>query len=71
LEEFTDEEDWIDELENNSKEQESDDNPAAYLANSCEKDRILFNINKELEKKQFEQAKSLLNENTQMFTQKI
>ncbi|CAG8803615.1 39390_t:CDS:1, partial [Gigaspora margarita] len=31
----------------------SNDNPATYLADSCEKDRILFNINKELEKEQF------------------
>ncbi|CAG8821664.1 15472_t:CDS:2, partial [Gigaspora margarita] len=40
------------------------DNPTAYLADSCEKDKILFNINKELEKEQFSLAESLLNENT-------
>ncbi|CAG8828216.1 28491_t:CDS:2, partial [Gigaspora margarita] len=38
---------------------------------SCEKDKILFNISKELEKEQFRQAESLLNENTHMFAQKI
>ncbi|CAG8844400.1 38866_t:CDS:1, partial [Gigaspora margarita] len=35
------------------------------------KDKILFNINKELEKERFEQAKSLLNKNNHVFTQKI
>ncbi|CAG8817710.1 38423_t:CDS:2, partial [Gigaspora margarita] len=48
-----------------------DDNPTAYLANSCEKDKISFNINKELEKEQFRQAENLLNENVHVFTQKI
>ncbi|CAG8521050.1 11163_t:CDS:2 [Gigaspora margarita] len=50
---------------------QSDDNPAVYLADSCEKDRILFNINEELEKEQFGQTESLLNKNTYVFTQKI
>ncbi|CAG8639305.1 45420_t:CDS:2 [Gigaspora margarita] len=36
----------------------SDDNPAAYLANSCEKDKILFNVNENLEKEQFSLAES-------------
>ncbi|CAG8794819.1 7481_t:CDS:2, partial [Gigaspora margarita] len=39
--------------------------------NSCKKDKISFNINKELEKEQFEQAESLLNKNTHVFAQKI
>ncbi|CAG8801363.1 10217_t:CDS:1, partial [Gigaspora rosea] len=33
--------------------------------------RILFNVNKELEKEQSEQADSLLNENVHVFAQKI
>ncbi|CAG8792518.1 2420_t:CDS:2, partial [Gigaspora margarita] len=45
----------------------SDDNPAAYLADSCEKDKILFNVNEELEKEQFGLAEILLNENTHLF----
>ncbi|CAG8740934.1 29538_t:CDS:2 [Gigaspora margarita] len=76
LKEFTDKEDWIDELENNNEKMTcfnpwSDDNSASYLANSCEKDKILFNVNKELEKEQFRQAESLLNKNTYIFIQKI
>ncbi|CAG8737574.1 749_t:CDS:2, partial [Gigaspora margarita] len=46
------------------QEESSDNNPAAYLADFCEKDKILFNVNKELKKEQFGQAESLLNENT-------
>ncbi|CAG8485345.1 16060_t:CDS:2 [Gigaspora margarita] len=40
-------------------------------ADSCEKDKISFNINKKLEKEQFRQAESLLNENAHVFAQKI
>ncbi|CAG8816382.1 28459_t:CDS:2, partial [Gigaspora margarita] len=61
LEEFTNEEDWIDELENDDKIQE------VFFSDN----KILFNVNKELEKKQFGQAESLLNENTYIFAQKI
>ncbi|CAG8747197.1 15624_t:CDS:1, partial [Gigaspora rosea] len=46
-------------------------NPTAYLANFYEEDKILFNINKELEKEQSEQAESLLNKNVHVFAQKI
>ncbi|CAG8841948.1 6509_t:CDS:2, partial [Gigaspora margarita] len=38
---------------------------------SCEKNKILFNVNEKLEKEQFSLAESLLNENTHVFTQKI
>lgn len=90
LEEFTDEEDWIDELENAEEFQEvflsdtlpsededlfynpwSDENLTAYLVESCKENKILFNINKELEREQLEQAESLLNKSVHIFAQKI
>ncbi|CAG8771340.1 33068_t:CDS:2 [Gigaspora margarita] len=39
-----------------------DDNLTTHLADSCEKDKILFNINEDLKKEQSKQAKNLLNE---------